>query len=282
MIQTNNIQELRSQITSWRQQGKKIAFVPTMGNLHEGHLSLVDEACKRADVVVASIFVNPIQFDKQADLDAYPRTLKDDAESLRSRRCDLLFSPTTEIMYPPNGTSTRVDVTGVGDVLEGASRPGHFSGVATVVSKLFNLTTPDVAVFGEKDFQQLMVIRQMVEDLNFDIEIVGHPTVRDDDGLAMSSRNGYLTSEERNTAPALYKTLLVLKSQLMAGKMNYQALIDEANEQLSQHGFKPDYIEIRRQRDLQPPEKDDKKIVILASAWLGKARLIDNVAFVIA
>lgn len=280
MIQTDNIQELRSHIKGWKLHGKRIAFVPTMGNLHQGHLALVDEARKHADITIASIFVNPIQFDRQSDLDAYPRTLEEDASSLEQKQCDLLFAPTTEVMYSSNNASTRVEVSGVSDVLEGASRPGHFSGVATVVSKLFNLTTPDIAIFGEKDFQQLMVIRQMVSDLNFDIDILGHPTIREEDGLAMSSRNGYLTPAERKIAPLLFKTITDLKDQLLSMPTNASALIAQAIKQLSAAGFKPDYLEIRRQHDLQPVERDDSELVILVSAWLGKARLIDNLPFI--
>lgn len=279
MIRTDNIEVLRQHIKAWRREGKKIGFVPTMGNLHEGHLSLIDEARQLANVVVSSIFVNPIQFDRQADLEAYPRTLEEDAAQLKSRECDLLFCPAVETMYGHGRSVTRVEVSGIGDVLEGASRPGHFAGVATVICKLFNLTTPDLAVFGEKDLQQLMVIRQMVADLDFDIKIIGYPTVREADGLAMSSRNAYLTKEERAIAPELYQTLHGIKEQLLNNAEDLNALIDTGNKQLANYGFQPDFIEIRRQHDLLTPETNDKKLVILASAWLGKARLIDNLAF---
>lgn len=279
MIQTDDIQALQQQVQCWKSEGKTIAIVPTMGNLHQGHLLLVGEAKKRADITIVSIFVNPIQFDKKADLDAYPKTLDEDLSQLKARQCDLVFTPSIESMYDGKSTSTHVEVLGVSERLEGASRPGHFIGVATIVAKLFNLTCADIAIFGEKDFQQLMLIKQMVKDLNFKTEIIGYPTVRDDDGLAMSSRNGYLTAEERKIAPWLYKILKQIQQQLEKGSTDYKTIKKVAKEQLLEKGFKPDYIEICRQIDLQTPDKDDKEIVILVTAWLGKARLIDNIPF---
>jgi pantoate--beta-alanine ligase len=287
MIQTDNIQELQQQVQQWKDSGKTIAFVPTMGNLHLGHLLLVEEAKKQADITIASIFLNPIQFDKQADLAAYPKTLDDDLRQLKERQCDLVFTPSIDSMYGTEGrASTQIEVLGIGEILDGASRPGHFMGVATIVAKLFNLTSADIAIFGEKDFQQLMIIKQMVEDLNFKTRIIGYPTVREEDGLAMSSRNGYLTAEERKIAPWLQKTLKEIQQKLETGSTDsdcdYGAIISTAKKQLLEKGFKPDYIEIRRQKDLQKAKKGDKEIVILATAWLGKARLIDNIPFNIA
>ncbi len=279
MIHSSNIRTLRTHIQQWKQQGKSIALVPTMGNLHKGHLALVDRAHQLADITVATVFVNPAQFDNPDDLNAYPRTLDSDARQLQERDCDLLFAPDTQVMYGDKPSPTRVEAGAISTQLEGESRPGHFSGVATIVSKLFNLTTPDMAIFGEKDYQQLLVIRQLVEDLNYDIQIIGHPTVREADGLAMSSRNGYLTTEERLAAPMLYSTLQWLKQQLRQGNNNHSELLTQAKNRLAEHGFKPDYIEIRRQKDLQHPNNNDQKLIILASAWLGKARLIDNLAF---
>ena len=210
---------LRQQILRLRMEGKRVALVPTMGNLHDGHMKLVDEAKARADVVVVSIFVNPMQFDRPEDLARYPRTLQEDCEKLNKRKVDLVFAPSVKEIYP-NGTETHtyVDVPGLSTMLEGASRPGHFRGVSTIVSKLFNLVQPDIACFGEKDFQQLALIRKMVADMGFDIEIVGVPIMRAKDGLALSSRNGYLTAEQRKIAPGLYKVLSSIADKLQAGE----------------------------------------------------------------
>ena len=210
---------LRQHIRRLRQEGKRVALVPTMGNLHDGHMKLVDEAKARADVVVVSIFVNPMQFDRPEDLARYPRTLQEDCEKLNKRKVDLVFAPSVKEIYP-NGTETHtyVDVPGLSTMLEGASRPGHFRGVSTIVSKLFNLVQPDIACFGEKDFQQLALIRKMVADMGFDIEIIGVPIMRAKDGLALSSRNGYLTAEQRKIAPALYKVLSSIADKLQAGE----------------------------------------------------------------
>lgn len=283
MIHTDNIRELQQHVERWRKQGKSIAIVPTMGNLHYGHLLLVEDAKKRADITITSIFVNPIQFDKQADLDAYPHTLEKDLEMLVSKDCDLVFSPSVESMYGQGGgnkkATTSIKVDGFSDALEGASRPGHFVGVATVVAKLFNLTCADFAIFGQKDYQQLMLVTQMAKDLSFKTKVIGHPTVREDDGLAMSSRNGYLTKEERKIAPLLQQTLQKVQQKLLAGSTDYDGLISTAKKSVFDKGFNPDYIVIRRQKDLELPESDDKEIVILASVWLGKARLLDNIPF---
>ncbi len=268
---------LRDQVRQWRVQGERVALVPTMGNLHAGHLKLVAEARQAADRVVVTIFVNPMQFGAGEDLDSYPRTPEEDRAMLEQAGADLLFTPAVAEVYPrPPAQQTRVEVPGISDILCGASRPGHFVGVATVVCKLFNMVQPDVALFGEKDFQQLLVIRLMVLDLSLPIEIIGVPTEREADGLARSSRNGYLTSEEREHAPALYQTLRAVADALAAGNSDYPALEQEAAQRLSNAGFRPDYISIRRASDLGQPDGTEPDLVILAAAYLGKARLIDN------
>lgn len=277
MIIIEQIGALRTQIKAWRKAGETIVFVPTMGNLHAGHLALVKRAQELGSKVVVSIFVNPTQFDRKEDLAAYPRTLAEDCAQLQALGTDMVFTPTPELMYPGGGLATKVEVPGISQLLEGASRPGHFTGVSTVVCKLFNLVQPDVAVFGEKDFQQLMLIRQMVRDLDMDIRIEGLPTVREVDGLAMSSRNGYLTSEERKTAPEFNRILRVVVDALHKGRQDYASLQEEAMKSLELKGFRPDYVEIRRVIDLQPPKIGDVELVVLGSAWLGKARLIDNI-----
>ena len=276
MLTLSDTAELRRQIKAWRRNGETIAFVPTMGNLHQGHLSLVQAARQRADRVVASIFVNPMQFDDTNDLDAYPRTLDADSAALAGEGVDLLFTPTPAIIYPKGlEQQTFVEVPGISDILCGESRPGHFRGVATVVTKLFNLVQPDIACFGEKDYQQLRVIRLMVEDLSMDIEIVGVPTCRESDGLAMSSRNGYLTADERDRAPLLAHTMRHLGEQLSAGA-DVDEAIARAVKALNGKGFETDYIKVRNALDLQPARSEDRELVILMAAFLGKARLIDN------
>jgi len=271
------IPELRQQIANWRRAGERIAFVPTMGNLHAGHLSLVAHAHELGERVVVSIFVNPLQFGAGEDLEAYPRTPREDAAQLEAAGVDLLFRPREEEVYPRGREGqTFVEVPGLSDVLCGASRPGHFRGVATVVAKLFNLVQPDVACFGEKDYQQLTVLRRMAADLNMPIELVGVPTMREEDGLAMSSRNGYLTTEERQLAPGLYRTLQQLAKRLQQGERAWSRLEHEAAAHLERCGLRPDYISIRRAEDLEPPGESDRVLVILAAAFLGRARLIDN------
>ncbi|MEZ5453154.1 MAG: pantoate--beta-alanine ligase [Thiothrix sp.] len=277
MIIIEQIEALRTQLKAWRRAGESIAFVPTMGNLHAGHLALVKRAQALGSKVVVSIFVNPTQFDRKEDLVAYPRTLEQDCALLQAEGADVVFTPTPALMYPLGGLATKVEVPGISQLLEGASRPGHFTGVSTVVCKLFNLVQPDVAVFGEKDFQQLMLIRQMVRDLDMDIRIEGLPTVREADGLAMSSRNGYLTAEERHLAPEFNRILREVVDALHKGRQDYPSLQAEAMKSLESKGFRPDYVEIRRVIDLQPPGENDRVLVVLGSAWLGKARLIDNI-----
>lgn len=268
---------LRQQIRRLRMEGKRVALVPTMGNLHDGHMKLVDEAKARADVVVVSIFVNPMQFDRPEDLARYPRTLQEDCEKLNKRKVDLVFAPSVKEIYP-NGTETHtyVDVPGLSTMLEGASRPGHFRGVSTIVSKLFNLVQPDIACFGEKDFQQLALIRKMVADMGFDIEIVGVPIMRTKDGLALSSRNGYLTAEQRKIAPGLYKVLSSIADKLQAGERDLDEIITIAGQELNEKGFRADDIQIRDADTLLEVSETSKRAVILVAAWLGDARLIDN------
>ncbi|TFO78495.1 pantoate--beta-alanine ligase [Escherichia coli] len=268
---------LRQQIRRLRMEGKRVALVPTMGNLHDGHMKLVDEAKARADVVVVSIFVNPMQFDRPEDLACYPRTLQEDCEKLNKRKVDLVFAPSVKEIYP-NGTETHtyVDVPGLSTMLEGASRPGHFRGVSTIVSKLFNLVQPDIACFGEKDFQQLALIRKMVADMGFDIEIIGVPIMRAKDGLALSSRNGYLTAEQRKIAPGLYKVLSSIADKLQAGERDLDEIIAIAGQELNEKGFRADDIQIRDADTLLEVSENSKRAVILVAAWLGDARLIDN------
>lgn len=272
-----DIDELRSTLREYRQRGLRIALVPTMGNLHAGHLALVTCARQHADIVVASLFVNPMQFGPGEDLDGYPRTFSADQAQLTEAGCDVLFAPAVSALYP-NGldAQTRVHVPVVGEGLCGGSRPGHFDGVSTVVSMLFNLVQPDIACFGEKDYQQLAVIRKLVRDLHMPIEIIGVPIVRAEDGLALSSRNGYLSSEERATAPTLYRTLCVLRDALERGEP-IETLIHQGKTALYDAGFTPDYLELR-DATLAPVSPTTRHAVLLAAATLGPARLIDNLS----
>jgi len=280
MNTVKSVRELRAAVAQARAEGKQIAFVPTMGNLHAGHAALVEKAAQRADFVVASIFVNPLQFGPSEDLDKYPRTLLDDQEKLVEAGCHLLFTPDVAEMYPHGmDDQTRVSVPGVSEGLCGASRPGHFEGVATVVTKLFNMVQPDLAIFGQKDFQQLAVIRTLVRDLNMPIQIIGEPTVRAEDGLALSSRNGYLNAEQRHIAPVLYRTLQDMAAAIQAGERDYAGLISAAQQQHSAAGFRPDYLEIRESSSLRPATASDRQLVILLAAFIGNTRLIDNLAF---
>lgn len=266
--------ELSTQLTRYRQQGQRIALVPTMGHLHAGHLSLISAARQDADIVVATIFVNPMQFGPNEDFDSYPRTLAEDQQKLMEAGCDLLFAPTVDTLYPQGlSDHTVIHVPDVSAGLCGQDRPGHFDGVATVVTKLFNLVRPDVACFGQKDYQQVAVIRKMVADLCMPIEIVTVPTVRADDGLALSSRNSYLSAQQRSIAPLLYATLQALGRQLPHNDL--PSLIAEGYQALEADGFAPDYIEIRA-LDLSPVTAETKAWVILAAARLGTTRLIDN------
>ncbi|KPK61283.1 MAG: pantoate--beta-alanine ligase [Gammaproteobacteria bacterium SG8_31] len=274
----SRIEELRATVRGWRRDGKVIGFVPTMGNLHDGHLSLIDMARQRADKVVASIFVNPLQFGEGEDFSSYPRTEERDRRLLEDNGCDGLFMPAVKELYPEGGMPvTIVEVPELSNILCGAHRPGHFRGVTTVVAKLFNLVEPDLAVFGEKDYQQLVVIRRMVEDLCFPVEIVPAPTGREPDGLAMSSRNQYLTESERRTAPSMYRELQRVARVISEGERDLGKACDAAVAALWEEGFRPDYFEVRRASDLAEVGADDRDLVILAAARLGRARLIDNV-----
>lgn len=275
MLKLKTVSDLRQTVSSWRRSGETMALVPTMGNLHDGHLFLVETAKARADRVVVSIFVNPAQFGPNEDFAAYPRTEAEDLEKLNAAQADAVFMPEVAEVYA-SGSATMITVGGISEKHCGASRPGHFSGVATIVCKLFNMAQPDVALFGEKDFQQLAVIRRMVDDLNIPVAIVGVPTVREGDGLAMSSRNGYLTTEQRNVAPALYRALCAARDALLAGETDMQSLQQRQISFLQQAGMQPDYFSICRSSDLEEAMAGDTDIVILAAAKIGRARLIDN------
>lgn len=278
----DEIETLQQQLHHWRIAGERIAFVATMGNLHCGHLRLVEEARRHGQRVVVSIFVNPMQFNDKEDFAAYPNTLTEDRAKLLEAGVDALFLPSVEMIYPRHyQQSTRVTVPGLSEILCGAHRPGHFSGVATVVAKFFNIVSPDVALFGEKDFQQLMVIRRMVDELCFPTKIIGVATAREADGLAMSSRNGYLNAQERQQAALLYRTLQQAQGQLLAGgdrgTNEIAAIETQAIETLQQGGFRPEYFSVRSSRDLCEAVTESQDLVIVAAAWLGKARLIDNI-----
>jgi pantoate--beta-alanine ligase len=270
--------ELREVIKAWRMEGKSVAFVPTMGNLHAGHLQLVSVAKRKADRVIVSIFVNPTQFGVGEDFETYPRTEREDWEKLEAGNVDLLFQPSVADIYSPDA-KTIVTVTGLSELYCGASRPGHFIGVATVVCKLFNIVQPNIALFGLKDFQQLTVIKTMVRDLNIPVEIVGVDTVRDPSGLAMSSRNGYLSSDEKRVAPKLYHSLCAARDAILAGNQNYADIEQQALQSLQQAGFQPDYFSVCCSDDLKKATAEDVALVLLAAAKLGKTRLIDNIYF---
>jgi pantoate--beta-alanine ligase len=277
MIVVGTVSDLRREVSKLRQQGRRIAFVPTMGNLHAGHLKLVQVARQHADAVVASIYVNPLQFGPKEDFAAYPRTPDGDKKALESEKTDLLFMPSDAEMYPRGlDAMTKVEVPALGDILCGKFRPGHFRGVMTAVNRLFNLVQPDVAVFGKKDYQQLMLIRLMVADLGMPIEIAGVDTVREADGLAMSSRNNYLSPAERKVAPMLYAALSRLRDRIVKEGGVRPGMEAEAGRELETAGFRSDYVSIRRAADLAEAGAQDKALVILAAAWLGRTRLIDN------
>ena len=281
MRTVHTITEVRQQVRDWRLAGLRVGFVPTMGNLHAGHIRLIDEARRHADRVVASVFVNPTQFGPSEDFASYPRTLDADSEKLAAAQCDLLFAPSVDEMYPEKNR-TWVDVDDLGDHLCGASRPGHFRGVTTVVSKLFHIVEPDLACFGEKDFQQLAIIRRMVRDLFFPVEIIGVATAREANGLAMSSRNGYLTTAQKDQAAALYATLCDVKRRIEAGERDYPALVQAGTDQLTRAGFAVDYLSINHADTLAPAASPDRHLVIAVAAKLGTTRLIDNVTLSIA
>ena len=277
MEELSSIDALRKQVLAWRKAGLRVGFVPTMGNLHGGHLTLVDEARRQADRIVVSIFVNPTQFSAGEDFSDYPRTYEADCALLKTKAVDLVFAPSVEALYPDGPSlQTRVDVPRLNDMLCGLSRPGHFTGVATVVAKLFNIVQPDLAVFGLKDYQQLMVIRQMTHDLAWPIEIVGAPIARELSGLAMSSRNAYLSAEQTEQAAVIYQTLTALADRMSQGEADLAPLVQAGLSQLTAAGLNPDYLEIRRAADLEKAQPGDQSLVILVAAHLGRARLIDN------
>jgi pantoate--beta-alanine ligase len=277
MNTVKTVRELRAAVARARGEGKRIALVPTMGNLHSGHIALVTKAVQRADFVIASIFVNPLQFGPNEDLASYPRTLAADQEQLLQAGCHLLFTPTVDEMYPHGmADQTIVRVPVVSEGLCGGSRPGHFDGVSTVVSKLFNMVQPDIAIFGQKDFQQLAVVSALVRDLNMPIQIIGEPTVRAADGLALSSRNGYLNEDQRAAAPALYRVIKHIGTALQSGEQNHQQLLSDGIKALEAAGFRPDYLEIRNAVSLRPATSADQDLVVLGAAFLGTTRLIDN------
>ncbi|TBV07338.1 pantoate--beta-alanine ligase [Phytopseudomonas dryadis] len=280
MNTVKSVRELRAAVAQARAEGKQIGLVPTMGNLHAGHAALVEKAAQRADFVVASIFVNPLQFGPSEDLDKYPRSLLADQERLVEAGCHLLFTPDVDEMYPQGmQQQTLISVPGVSEGLCGASRPGHFAGVATVVTKLFNMVQPDLAIFGQKDFQQLAVIRTLVRDLNMPIQIIGEPTVRDGNGLALSSRNGYLSDEQRSTASILYRSLQQIAAAIQAGRRDLASLLDEAQRQHAAAGLRGDYLEVREAETLRAVSRGDHELVVLVAAYLGNTRLIDNLTF---
>lgn len=270
--------ELRGQLKEWRRADEHIALVPTMGNLHEGHLSLLSLARQHADRVVVTIFVNPTQFGEGEDFDDYPRTLERDKRHLKRANIDLLFVPAVETIYPFGAdTATSVTVPVLTEEFCGLQRPGHFDGVTSVVTRLFSIVQPDVAVFGQKDYQQQLVIRRMVADMHLPIEIINGPTRREDDGLAMSSRNQYLSDEERKIAPQLFRQLEGIGKALQAGNDDYKTLEKNASDELEKLGFEPEYISVRRAENLSAPDRDTDQLVVLAAAQLGKTRLIDNI-----
>ena len=282
MLVTHTKQELAEQIAEWRHHGDHVALVPTMGSLHPGHLSLVELAREHAERVVVSIFVNPTQFGDGEDFDKYPRTLERDKRHLKKTAADMIFAPDVDTLYPfgPEKATT-VSVPGLTENFCGATRPGHFDGVTTVVARLFTIVQPDVAVFGQKDYQQQLVIRRMTEDLGLPISIITGETIRDDDGLAMSSRNSYLTDDERATAPELYATLSSVGQELQSGRRNFEDLESTANQRLTDAGFEVDYFAIRRALNLEIPDRDCDDLVVLAAARIGSVRLIDNIVVTI-
>ncbi|WP_188661575.1 pantoate--beta-alanine ligase [Arenimonas soli] len=280
MMQTHDtLASLRAQLRQWRREGASVGFVPTMGNLHAGHFALVELARKHADKVVASIFVNPTQFGPNEDYALYPRTPQRDIDALAAHKCDALFLPDVEQMYP-FGTMgcVQMHVPGITDILCGAHRPGHFNGVAQVVARLFNMVQPDLAVFGRKDYQQLQVVRYMAREMSFPVEIIPAPTLREPDGLAMSSRNQYLQGDQRQTATHIHRTLLFMRDAARQG-LPVRGIEDEALSRLEAAGFDVDYVEVRRADLSRPRSPDEPGLLALVAARLGRTRLIDNLAF---
>jgi pantoate--beta-alanine ligase len=280
MLTATTIGSVRAHVARWRAAGDRVVFVPTMGNLHAGHVSLIEAARKHGKRFVASIFVNPMQFGPNEDFAHYPRTPSQDAKMLSDAGCDLMFMPEVGEIYP-NGSAnaTRVEVPGISNILCGEFRPGHFEGVATVVAKLFNIVDPDVAIFGEKDYQQLTVIRRMVADLCLRVEIIGAPTVREADGLAMSSRNQYLDGGQRKLAPAIYRQLQQSVAALASGSREFAKIEGAGRAALDGAGFRTDYFSVRDALTLAPATPDTQRFVVMTASRLGKARLIDNIQY---
>jgi len=279
MRTVGDTRSLRAVVQAWKKEGQRVGFVPTMGNLHAGHFSLIELARRYADRVVASVFVNPTQFGPTEDFMRYPRTLAEDSVGLVEHNCDLLFAPSVEVMYPFGPEhAVRINVPEIGGTLEGAHRPGHFDGVATVVAKLFAMVEPDVAVFGQKDWQQLLVVRRLVRELAFPLEVVAGPIIRDDDGLALSSRNRYLDAHQRTRAPELHATLEWMRESFVEGHAR-AAIEGAATRRLERAGFQPDYAVVRRAEDLAVPAEGERSgLMALVAAKLGDTRLIDNLA----
>ena len=277
MLQVHNNNELSAQIRDWKQQGKTIAYVPTMGNLHEGHLSLLRIGGEQADKLISSIFVNPMQFGPSEDLNNYPRTLEQDCKALMEHHCDLVYLPTVQDLYPDGlKHMTSVQVMDITKRFEGEYRPGHLIGVSTIVLKLFNLVQPDIAVFGKKDYQQLQMIKKMVHDLNLNIDVIAGETVREESGIAMSSRNQYLTTKQQSIAEELQQQLKNVAKQIQKGNESFSTLAKEAIDTLSRYGFEVDYFDICHQQTLKSASINDP-LVILVAAKLGNTRLIDNI-----
>ncbi|WMY94677.1 MAG: pantoate--beta-alanine ligase (plasmid) [Arsenophonus sp.] len=277
MLIVKSLLVLRKKIKEYHQQDKTIAFIPTMGNLHNGHIKLINVGSLKADIVIVSIFVNPIQFDNKKDLKKYPRTIDEDFKQLKKHKVNIVFVPDQSAIYNNEiNLQTTVDVPYYSSILEGKTRPGHFRGVATIICKFFNLIKPNIVCFGEKDFQQLLLIRQLILDMNYDIKIISVPTVRDNDGLALSSRNNYLTFEERQRAANIYKILKKVKKQLLISNHKLTDLLKTAKEEFLKSGIQPDILDIRDAYTLKPITCISKKAVLLFSGLVGKTRLIDN------
>ncbi|MFV2031513.1 MAG: pantoate--beta-alanine ligase [Gammaproteobacteria bacterium] len=278
MYQATSVSELRHYIQHWRDHGESIAFIPTMGNLHQGHLSLIEKGQSLCDRSICSIFVNPMQFGPNEDFNHYPRTLEQDIEQLESIGCDLAYLPAASELYPQGlDKITQVRVTDLTEIFEGAHRPGHFTGVSTIVLKLLNIVKPDISVFGKKDFQQYCVIRKMAQDLNLEVDIIGSETTRETSGLATSSRNRYLSEDQKALAPLIYQTLKDSVTRIAEGETNFKRLEQEATERLGQAGFEVDYFCVCSAETLKPASAEDRRLVILVTARLGDTRLLDNI-----
>jgi pantoate--beta-alanine ligase len=277
MKTVRDIETLREIVQGWRQDGENVVLVPTMGNLHRGHMSLVSLAHEQAERVIVTAFVNPAQFGPNEDFENYPRTMETDRRRLSRADVDVLFAPTSEVIYPAGEVDeTRVCVPQVSTILCGQFRPGHFDGVTSVVCRLLNIVQPDIAVFGQKDYQQLVIIRRMVSDLHIPVKIIAGQTLRETDGVAMSSRNQYLSDEERAQAPALFQALKDCRDRLVGGDRDYAAIEADSMKSLQEAGFSPEYFSVRKAGDLSAPVPGWRNLVIMAAARLGSARLIDN------